>query len=84
MGITDGIKEGIKEGVKAAVKETVKSSIQSAILMGLKARFGEDAVSEKVIAQQLLKITSKKKLSDLKKAVGEVSSIDEFMALLNK
>ncbi len=85
MGIIkDAIKEGAKEGVKGVVRDTVKGSIEAAILVALKAKFGEDAVPENIIRQQLERITSKDQLAFLKKTAGQASSLDDFLKVLKK
>ncbi len=82
VGFKDAIKEGVKEGVKGAVKDAVQKGIRSAILTALKAKFGEDAVPEQIIAQQLEKITSKDKLNFLKGAVKDASSPEAFLKIV--
>ena len=81
-GKKEGIKEGIKKGKKEGKKEGIKEGLRRAILVGLKARFGAEAVENAHVSDLLTQIDSEAILERLGERVYTISSLAEFLTYL--
>lgn len=70
MGLEEGKKEGIKEGIRRT------------ILVGLKARFGAQAIEQAHVSDLLAQIDSEAVLERIGEKVHTVSSFAEFLTYL--
>lgn len=70
MGLEEGKKEGIKEGIRRT------------ILVGLKARFGAQAIEQTHVSDLLAQIDSEAVLERIGEKVHTVSSFAEFLTYL--
>ncbi len=73
---------GLEEGKKEGKKEGIKEGLRRAILVGLKTRFGAQAVKSAHVPDFLVKIDSEAVLERIEEKVHTVSSFDEFLTYL--